>query len=223
MEKTPWGGVQIETIPVGPLQANCYLVFGFESRKALVVDPGDEGEKILGVIHRHNLEPVMIINTHGHGDHIGANGFIQEHFHIPLAIHAGDASMLTDPLANLSALMGLPMASPPADRILHDGDTIPFENHTMEVLPTPGHSPGGVSLRIGRHLLTGDALFKGSIGRTDLPGASLEQLLEGIRRHILSLPDDVMIYPGHGPASTVGEERRSNPFLQGAGRWTWEP
>jgi len=222
MQNTP-GDIQIVTIPVGPLQANCYLVYSPESREALVVDPGDEGETILREIQRLRLEPVMIINTHGHGDHIGANGFIQERFHIPLAIHAGDAPMLTDPAANLSALMGRPIVSPPADRILKDDDTIPFAGGAVEVLPTPGHSPGGISLRSGSHLLTGDALFKGSIGRTDLPGASLEQLLEGIRRHILPLPDDVIVYPGHGPSTTVGEERRTNPFLQGVDRRAWEP
>ncbi|HOL95799.1 MAG TPA: MBL fold metallo-hydrolase [bacterium] len=215
MENTPCGEIRVDILPVGPLQSNCYLIYCSENRKALVVDPGDEGERILRAIQQLRLVPVMIINTHGHGDHIGANGFIKERFQIPIAIHAGDAPLLTDPAANLSAWMGLPIVSPPADQILRDGAAIPFEGNMVEVFHTPGHSPGGITLRIGHHLLTGDALFKGSIGRTDLPGSSQAQLLEGIRRHILSLPDDVIIYPGHGPSTTVGEERRYNPFLQG--------
>ncbi len=205
--------LKIESIIVGPLQSNCFILMCPETREAVIIDPGDEADKIINTIQTLNAEPVSIINTHGHGDHIGANGKIKERYDIPLAIHEGDAPMLTDPNANFSAFLGVPIISPKADRLLNDGDELDWANRKIKVLHTPGHSPGGISLFVENHLFSGDALFKMTIGRTDIPGASHEVLLKGIREKILTLDDETLIYPGHGPMTTVGEERRNNPFL----------
>ncbi len=199
--------------PVGLLQSNCYLLFDEESRQTAVIDPGDEGDNIIQTIKDNNLQPILIINTHGHGDHIGANQFIKRTFNIPLAIHKDDAIMLKDANENLSGLFGPPILSPGADRLLEDNEEIEFGGQTIKVLHTPGHSPGGCSLLIENHLFSGDALFKMSIGRTDFPKASHERLMRGIIDKILSLPEETIVYPGHGPTTTVGEEKRNNPFI----------
>lgn len=205
--------LKIEQITVGPLQSNCYIVMCPDTHQAVVVDPGGEADKILETIRELGAKPVMILNTHGHGDHIEANDTIKQTFDIPLAIHEGDAHMLTDPNSNFSAYLGAPITSPVADRILRDGDEVDFAGRKIKVLHTPGHSPGGISLLIENHLFSGDALFKMTVGRTDFPGASHEVLIKGIKEKILSLDDEILVYPGHGPITTVGEERRNNPYL----------
>ncbi|MBN2329872.1 MAG: MBL fold metallo-hydrolase [Candidatus Omnitrophica bacterium] len=206
--------MQVVQIPVGMLRANCYLVYGEKSRHAVIIDPGEESETILAAIRERRIEPVWILLTHGHGDHIGAVGDLKNAFQIPVAIHREEADMLIDAHANLSGLFGEPVLSPPADRLLKDGDGIEFDNHVITVSHTPGHSPGGVCFGLNHHLFTGDALFKETVGRTDLPGGSHVRLIQSIRDKILSLGDDVILYPGHGPITTVGEERRSNPYLR---------
>ncbi len=214
MTDTNNGSFQVVQIPVGMLRSNCYLLYGSESRQTAIIDPGDEGEIILRTIRELNLIPSIVLLTHGHGDHIGAVGLIKEQYQIPVAIHWEEAQMLTDARANLSGLFGEPILSPPADRLLKDGDRVELDGRWIDVLHTPGHSPGGISLLIGDCLFTGDALFKETVGRTDLPGGSHVRLIRGIREKILTLKDEVIIYPGHGPATTVGEERRNNPYLQ---------
>jgi len=206
--------IEVVTLVVGLLQANCHLICCPESREAVIVDPGDEGERIAQTLSDLQIKPTLILNTHGHGDHIGANGFLKPHFSIPIAIHREEAHALTDTEANFSRYWGEEILSPPADVTFTEGDTFTVGNHAIHVRYTPGHSPGGSSFLVDDHLITGDALFKMSIGRTDLPGCSLERLLKGIREKILTLPDETRIYPGHGPNTTVGEERRNNPFLQ---------
>lgn len=208
------GSIEIIRICVGAFSANCYLVFCSESRNAVVIDPGDEGDVILRVIQENQLKPEWILLTHGHGDHIGAVGYLKNVLSISSAIHWEEAEMLTNARANLSALFGQAILAPPADRLLNDGDIVNFGDRTFSVLYTPGHSPGGCSFLIDSHVFTGDALFKETVGRTDLPGCSHSKLIQGIREKILTLNDDVIVYPGHGPATTVGEERRNNPYLQ---------
>jgi len=199
--------------PVGMLQANCYILYDSDSGDAAIIDPGDEGDRIVQTVKNLNVHPNILINTHGHGDHIGANRFVKEAFSIPLAIHRGDASMLTDAEENLSAKFDVTILSPPADILLDDGCEIDFAGRKIRTLHTPGHSPGGCCLHVENHLFTGDALFKMTIGRTDVPGGSHEQLMRGIFEKILALPDDTILYPGHGPLSTVGEERRNNYYI----------
>ncbi len=206
--------VEIHTLAVGPLQANCHILVCNASREAIIIDPGDEGERIVDFIHSHHLKPIMILNTHGHGDHIGANGYLKSIYNIPISIHAKETQMLIDAEANLSGLWGLEIISPSADNMFQEGDCIEFCRQEIKILETSGHSPGGSSFLIGNHVITGDALFKRSIGRTDLEGCSHEQLIKNIREKLLVLDDNIIVYPGHGPTTTIGEERRNNPFLQ---------
>lgn len=206
--------IEVVGMSVGELQSNCYLILHNEQKHCVIVDPGADPQFIIKKIDETGCKPVLLINTHGHVDHIGGNKVIKEHYQIPLAIHTSDAQMLVDPEANLSSFIQLAVTSPPADILLNDGDTLDFADTKIEVRHTPGHSPGGISLLIENHLITGDALFLGTIGRTDLPGCSHETLIEAIKSKILSLPDDVIVYPGHGPTTTVGEERQNNPYLQ---------
>lgn len=210
--------MKVTTLMVGPLQANCYLLAEGTGTPAAIIDPGGDGPLIKAAVERDNLQPVVIIDTHGHIDHIAANSYLRELYQIPLLIHAADADSLTDPVLNLSAL-GLGNAgSLPPDRLLRDGDEIEVGALRLEVLHTPGHTPGGICLllkQIGATdiVFTGDTLFAAGVGRTDFPGGSMEELMNSIRNKLLVLPEDTVIYPGHGPASTIGREKASNPFL----------
>lgn len=214
MPESSRSSFEVIQIPVGAFRANCYLVFCSDSRKAVIIDPGDEGELILQTIREQKLEPEWILLTHGHGDHIGAVGFLKKALDLKVGIHWEEANMLTDARVNLSVLFGESILSPPADRLFREGDTFDLGDSAIKVLFTPGHSPGGSSFLIDRHVFTGDALFKETVGRTDFPGSSHSRLIKGIRENILALDDDVIVYPGHGPTSTVGEERRYNPYLR---------
>lgn len=202
-----------ERIPVGSIEANCYIIGCLETRLAAVVDPGDEGRRILSHVQKHGLRVSYIINTHGHLDHIGANGAVKEATGAPLLVHPGDAAMLTDPALNFSKFMGRPIAGPPADRLIDDGEVLEVGSLHVQVIHTPGHTPGGICLLVGDRLITGDTLFAGSIGRTDFPGGSFETLIKSIKEKLLILPGETAVYPGHGEESTIGEEREGNPFL----------
>lgn len=203
----------IETLPVGNLEANCYIIGCQQTRQAAVVDPGDEAERILERLTKLGLKAAAIILTHGHADHIGAVGDIKKATGAPVMIHTQDAEMLTNPARNLSAWLGEQLAFKAADRLLEAGDTIEAGTITLEVIHTPGHTPGGICLRAGKDLFTGDTLFAQSIGRSDFPGGSHTTLINSIKSKLLVLPEDTKIYPGHGATSTIGEEKRHNPFL----------
>lgn len=206
-----------EHFPVGPIGANCYIVGCDETKKAAVVDPGAEDSKILRALSRLGVSAAYIINTHGHLDHIGANGEVKAATGARLLIHRLDAGMLTSAEANLSAFAGQRVTSPAADAFLEDGQVLRVGRVELRVIYTPGHTPGGVCLLATdpalRRLLTGDTLFAGSVGRTDFPGGSFETLIRAIKEKIMPLGDDVEVYPGHGPSTTIGEEREGNPFL----------
>ena len=204
-----------KTLPVGDLQANCYLVGCEETKEAVVIDPGGSEEAVLKMIREAGVKVTAIVNTHAHCDHIGANARIHEVTGAPIAIHESEATFLTDPALNGSAFFyATPMLSPPADRLLHDGDGIEIGSEMLTVLHTPGHSPGGISLVLADCVFTGDTLFRASIGRTDLPGGSYETLMHSIREGLMALDDDVRVYPGHGADSTIGWERRHNPWVK---------
>lgn len=196
-------------LSVGPMECNCYIVSCDASREAVVVDPGADPQKIRQALRKHSLTPKWTVNTHGHADHIGANGALG----LPVLIHALDAEYLTDPAKNLSAMFFFSVVSPKAARFVSDGDAIEFGRSSMTVIHTPGHTPGSISLRMGGFLFSGDTLFCGGVGRTDLPHGDEALLMKSIREKILPLSDCTLVYPGHGPDTTVGEERRSNPFL----------
>ena len=206
----------IKKLPVGDLQANCYLVGCEETKEAVVIDPGGSEEAVLKMIREAGVTVTAIVNTHAHCDHIGANARIHEETGAPIAIHESEAAFLTDATLNGSAFFyATPMLSPPADRLLHDGDGFRIGSETMTVRHTPGHSPGGISLALGDCVFTGDTLFRASIGRTDLPGGSYETLMRSIREGLMALDDGVRVFPGHGEASTIGWERRHNPWVTG--------
>jgi len=208
--------MKIQMLTVGSLGANCYLVSCPKTKEAVVIDPGDEGKRILKTINDAGLKVKYIINTHGHHDHIGANREVKEGTQAELLIHAEDADMLANPNINLSTYLGTNYIKPTADRQLQDGDIIEFGDVSLQVIHTPGHSSGGICLysKADKVCFTGDTLFNGSVGRTDLPRGNYTILMKSLREKLINLPDKVTIYPGHGPKSTIGEEKLINPFLQ---------
>jgi glyoxylase-like metal-dependent hydrolase (beta-lactamase superfamily II) len=203
----------IKTLMVGPLQVNCFIAACEKTRKAAVIDPGGDGERILKVIEGAGLQLEMIINTHGHFDHLGGNQLLVERTGAQLLIHEGDLPLLRR-AADHAAAYGLPaVPSPEPSRTLEDGEKLLLGDLELEVIHVPGHSPGGICLLAEGHLFSGDALFAASIGRTDLPGGDHNTLIEGIRRRLLVLPDETVVHPGHGPDTTIGREKAVNPFL----------
>ena len=203
----------IKTLPVGPIMANCFIVGCKETLEAAVIDPGDEPDKILASLAESNLQVKFIINTHGHFDHVSANKGIHMATQAPILIHALDEPMLQQISAS-AANWGLSAEdSPAADRTIDDGDTITFGKITFKVIHTPGHTPGGVSLFTDGHVFVGDTLFAGSIGRTDFPGGDFGILKSSIQDKLFSLGDDVRVYTGHGPETSIGYEKRTNPFV----------
>jgi hydroxyacylglutathione hydrolase len=198
---------------VGPLQVNCFILADEKTKEAVVIDPGDDAADILRIIRDKNFKIRYIVNTHGHFDHIGANRAIKETTGAELLIHEGDAPVLASADRHSKSFGMGPVSSPPADRYVKHGDMITAGEISLKVLHTPGHSPGGICLLGEGMVFTGDALFAGSIGRTDLPGGNLTTLLDSIRTNLMNLPDDTKVFSGHGPASTIGDERRENPFL----------
>jgi glyoxylase-like metal-dependent hydrolase (beta-lactamase superfamily II) len=210
--------LDIQRISVGPLETNCFLVVEPDSKEALLIDPGAEADRILNTLEQAGGHLVGIVLTHAHGDHIGAVREVKARTGAPLLVHRLEADWLTDPEKNLSALLGLPLSSPEADRLLDEGDTVALGAERLRVLHTPGHSPGGLSLHHDGILLCGDLLFLESVGRCDLPGGDLNTLADSIRAKVYTLPDDTVLYPGHGDATTVGHEKRHNAFVTGEAR-----
>jgi glyoxylase-like metal-dependent hydrolase (beta-lactamase superfamily II) len=207
----------IEAIESAPFGEMSYVVWGAAQSEAVVVDPGFDPDSLVEILRRHRLGLAAILNTHGHADHIAGNGAMKHAFPTaPLIIGRNEAHLLEDADANLSAPFGLPLTSPPADRLVVDGERLELAGLSLEVREIPGHSPGSVVFVADGYdpifVLGGDVLFAGSVGRTDL-GGNTAQLLAGIRAKLFSLPDTTVIYPGHGPATTVGRERLTNPFV----------
>ena len=198
---------------VGPLQVNCYILADEKTKEAVVIDPGDDAVDILKIINEKGFTVKYIINTHAHFDHVGANKALKEATGAQLLLHEADAPVLAT-VSKQSRSFGLsPVISPPADRYVKHGDVITAGEVALKILHTPGHTPGGISLLEEGMVFTGDSLFAGSIGRTDFPGGDLLTLINSIKTNLMILPDDTKVFSGHGPASTIGEERRENPFL----------
>ncbi|MCK6458288.1 MAG: MBL fold metallo-hydrolase [Planctomycetes bacterium] len=209
----------VETLVTGPFQENSYLVAKGEGQPCVLIDPGDEADRIAGRIEELGLKPEIILNTHGHLDHIGAVPDLRERYGIPFAIHPEDRFLLENVDAQ-AAMFGLSgYEDPVVDRELRPGETVEAAGLRFEVFHAPGHSPGHVAFLVEGVVFGGDCLFEGSIGRSDLPGSDPAALRRTLREVFLAWPDATRVYPGHGPATTIGKERRSNPFLTGAFPW----
>jgi len=199
----------VKMFTVGMLATNCFLVADPKSGDALIIDPGldreSEAKTIINEITRNEFKIKYIVNTHGHPDHNGGNHTLKQHTKAPILIHEYDAHMLSNP---------------PADQKLRDGDLIEVGTIKLRVIHTPGHSKGSIILLGSDAVFSGDTLFAGSIGRYDLPDGSIEEIQNSLKNKLMTLPDYIKLYPGHGPVSTIGEERRNNPFLQSGFDWT---
>ncbi len=204
----------IETLPVGPIMANCYILGCEETQKAIVIDPGDEADRILMALARSKFTVEYLLNTHGHFDHVGANKKMKEVTGAVLAIHEEDEPMLSQLSASAASFGLSAQNSPLADQYLREGDTICAGSISLKVIHTPGHTRGGVCLYTPGHLFSGDTLFAGSIGRTDLYGGDYDTLITSIRTKLLPLPKETIVYPGHGPETSIETESRINPFLR---------
>lgn len=210
--------MQINAFVVGNFDTNCYLVSCEATRMAMIIDPGfdnyAEAERIFKTIQENRLTLKSIANTHGHPDHVCGNGIVKETYKVPILIHESDAFLLEDSAGKeVAKVLGLRSFSPAADKLLRDGDKIKTGEVTLRVIHTPGHSSGSISLQAEKAVFTGDTLFAGSKGRTDFPDSSEKDMVCSLKK-LANLPNDLVVYPGHGPTTSIGEEKRSNPFLR---------
>lgn len=203
----------LETVCVGPMEVNCYILASKEDSSAIIIDPGSQERKISQALDKYRLTPAFIINTHGHYDHIGSD----DKFGVPIYIHQADQALLRDAQRNLSGLFALPYAVKSKITPLKDNDIIELDDIRLRVIHMPGHTPGGIAMLMEKPqdkiVFTGDSLFCQGIGRSDFPGGDGSLLIKSVKDKLLILPDDTVIYPGHGPTSTIGEEKINNPFL----------
>jgi len=210
--------MKIDRLILGSFETNCYILRESEADKdCLIVDTGLEAGELIDFLQQHTLNPVAVVLTHGHIDHVTGVALLRKNFpKIKVYIHKLDAEMLTGAKDNLSALSGQTFSTEPADGFIEEGDKIEQANIALEALHTPGHTPGGISLYSKQDglIFVGDTLFAGSVGRTDFPAASFAQLIKSIREKLFTLPDETLCLPGHGPSTSIAQEKEHNPFLQ---------
>ncbi len=219
--------MKIDCLIIGAYETNCYILHNEQAGDCVIIDAGLDAHRLISFLQQQKLNPVAVVLTHGHIDHIAAVPALREQFPaMKVYIHKLDAALLAEPLANLSAMTGEDFNTENADCLLNDKDTIEPAGIKLKVLHTPGHTPGGISLYLQQPpclavarqqrgvVFTGDALFEDSVGRTDFPGGNMEQLLDGIKEKLLTLPADTKVYPGHGPATTIAREKAHNQYLQ---------
>ncbi|HKK28327.1 MAG TPA: MBL fold metallo-hydrolase [Gemmatimonadota bacterium] len=217
MDRVP---IQVERLVLGPIQANGYVALREDGRTAAVIDPGAEPESVIAALDECGAEPEAILLTHAHLDHVGGVAGVRRRWDVPIYLHPADRD-LYDAALQQAAAFGLEIEEPPPpDRELEDGQVLELAGLELEVRHAPGHSPGGVVFCTPGHAFVGDCVFAGSVGRVDLPGGDAGTLLASIRGKILSLPDETVLWPGHGPETTVGREAETNPFLTGAFGWS---
>lgn len=203
----------IKELVVGPLMANCFIFGCAETKEAVVIDPGGDADRILLSLADSELKVKYIINTHGHFDHVSANGKMKDATGADILIHPLDAPML-GMLSSNAAIFGVSVEnSPPCDQTIEEDDTVSFGKITLKVIHTPGHTPGGISLYTDGIVFVGDTLFAGSIGRTDFPGGDFNTLISSIKTKLFKMDDDVRVFSGHGPETSIGSEKRFNPFV----------
>ena len=203
----------VHQLSVGPLQVNCFVVACQRTREAMVIDPGEDGPRILQLAESNGYQVKKIVNTHGHFDHIGANQPVKEATGAVLMMHEADLPLLQN-ARNHAQAYGLTVSpSPDPDKFLNEGDVFSVGEHSFSIFHVPGHSPGSICLLSDGHLFVGDVLFAGSVGRTDLPGGDFDALIEGVREKLFRLPAETIVHPGHGPDTTIGREKQTNPFV----------
>ncbi|MDR1941458.1 MAG: MBL fold metallo-hydrolase [Endomicrobium sp.] len=206
--------VKVKKIISGDLQVNCYLVYDVDSKKALIADPGQDGAKVIAEIEKDGLIPEILVNTHGHFDHILSDELVRRHFNIPLGAHKDDAPMLSDPYENGSySFFREPVSIKDPEIFFEDAMKVKLSFTEFEVIHTPGHTRGGICLLFDGFILTGDTLFAGTIGRTDFPDSDHAQMLKSLEK-IKRLSPSLTVYPGHGSITTIANELRHNPFLR---------
>ena len=208
----------LKKLVVGPFAANCYIVGSELTKEGVIIDPGDEARQILKKVKDLQLDIKVIVLTHGHIDHIGGVKEVKEATGAEVAIHTDDAKSVSGQEGRLISMLvsGLSYPAPSSpDRLLNGGDSIDIGDLNFLVLHTPGHTPGGICLLGNGVVFTGDTLFNYGVGRTDLPGGSHSQLMNSLHTKLMVLPDETIVYPGHGPETTIGAERRGNPYLRG--------
>ncbi len=210
--------MEIVAFVIGPLQSNSYLVVDEASRQAAVIDPGMDSEVVLDAVRRQGLRVESVIITHGHFDHVFSGALFKAETGAKVIMHPNDLPLLAE-VPETARFFGIKAPAPPSpDRLVREGEAVTVGGLSLRVLETPGHTPGSISLRLDDAVFVGDTLFAGSVGRTDLTGGSLEVLLTSIHTKLLTLPDRTVVYAGHGRATSIGGERRDNPFLQTGGR-----
>jgi len=206
--------LKFKRLPLGIYQANCYIIWDEQSKKAAVIDPGGDFEELNKFIENNKLFVQYILLTHGHGDHIGAVADARENYKAEVMIHMDDYDMLKNTNKNYSSQMGYNKIEIEADKKIVDGDIINIGAISMEIIHTPGHTRGSICIKCDNVVFSGDTLFAGSIGRTDLGGGSFEDIIGSIKNKLLTLPDNTEVYPGHGPSTTIEIEKKHNPFLK---------
>jgi hydroxyacylglutathione hydrolase len=203
--------MRVERIQLGALQTNCWIVDDGSGGPAIVIDPADDADAVLGVLSGRDVAAIVL--THGHFDHLAAAGALVEATGAPLLVHEADAAGITTAHGTGASLFGFDHSAPAADRTLVEGDTVEAGDVSLVVIHTPGHTPGCISLLGDGHLFSGDTLFAGSVGRTDFPGGDARALRHSVASKLASLPDDTVVHPGHGPDTTIARERQINPFF----------